>query len=152
MDDNRIRLGDHRRPQSNQIHSNWVATPGSATRAEKYEFFSRWDKLNEGSWDVWFGVWQRRYENDENPITKVPLWRGAATSRIGVPYLYVSNDRLYIAGQRTMVFDISDPVKPRRLIDLPEVWRPAAIYPTDHSIKVPLPPAPGLSMQQRLAF
>jgi len=81
----------------------------------------------------------------------IELWRGPPkTTAIG--WVNVWHDRLYVFGQRTIVFDISNPGRPKRVSDEPIVWIPRwKALAVDHPL-VHLPPGPGLPATERLKF
>ena len=82
----------------------------------------------------------------------IELWRHHGM--FGSPaYLYAWNDRLYVVGQRSMVFDISNPAKPKRLIDDPtpftlHQW--TGVFEAVYTL--PLPFTPGLPAVDKLRF
>jgi hypothetical protein len=109
------------------------------------------------------------YEGDENhidaatllvlsdargtPTTQgapIDLWRSSdgntATAR-----LHLWHDRLYVVGQRTIVFDVSDPLHPKRLSDKPLMWKPHRIA-TQEEPTIDLPAVPGMPAEERLKF
>jgi hypothetical protein len=79
------------------------------------------------------------------------LWRHSPDQYEEV-FLKVWHDRLYVFGNRTMVFDITDPVSPKRISDNPVGWFPREYFGEGGTRVMPLPPAPGLPAAERLKF
>jgi len=85
--------------------------------------------------------------------TRIALWSAEGKGRWAPGYPYELHDRLYIVGYRSIVFDISDPLHPRRLIDQPiQEWRPPRGPLTSNNPVIQLPPAPGIPSLERLKW
>jgi hypothetical protein len=92
-----------------------------------------------------------------NPLSIV-LWHQMTppTAKFPGAYLYQYADRLYVLGDRTIVYDISDPVRPRQLSNEAVSWKPIGqeidwgieILPDSPSFELPY--APGLPKENRL--
>jgi hypothetical protein len=86
-----------------------------------------------------------------NLAPSIELWRGPRkTTAFG--RVCVWHDRLYVFGQRTIAFDVSNPLRPKRISDEPIVWIPHwQALAVDHPV-IQLPPGPGLPAADRLKF
>ncbi len=109
------------------------------------------------------------YINDTTNSRKVSLWLNLAQLNKGTgkpflhlwdfgndskdgfrPVVYAAGDRLYVIGRRLIVLDITQPLAPRVISDVPFgysfIWSPYGMDP----ITEILPPVPGLSPRQKL--
>ena len=81
----------------------------------------------------------------------IELWRGP-TSSTAFGYLHVWHDRLYVVGERTITFDISDPMHPKVLSDEPIKWTTRYSVVADEQPTIYLPATPGMPAAERLRF
>jgi hypothetical protein len=82
-------------------------------------------------------LWPEKHDNAAN------IWSSV--------FLYVHGDRLYACGSRTVVFDITDPLSPKRIFEGPQQWSPYGSGSRDgETFIMRLPPLPDLPAPERL--
>jgi hypothetical protein len=80
------------------------------------------------------------------------LWRGHWRRDWNNGYLRVWHDRLYVVGNRTIVFDLSDPLRPKQLSNEPIKWTSDQNLRANEQLTIHLPPVPGMPATERLKF
>jgi hypothetical protein len=83
------------------------------------------------------------------PQVSLPLWTYNERDRYW-PQVLQSQDRLYVVGRHLMVFDISQPLEPKPLSDVPFSYQPVSQLDDVAENTVYLPLIPGLPMRERL--
>jgi hypothetical protein len=83
-------------------------------------------------------------------IKTIDLWH--SPTQFDQAFIKIWHDRLYVLGGKTIVFDITDPVSPKRISEDPGAWSPNMWIRDNGAWSLVLPPAPGLPDAERLKF
>jgi uncharacterized membrane protein len=85
-----------------------------------------------------------------NLRTSVPLWTWENRRDRYWPQVLQWQDRLFVIGRHLMVFDVSQPLEPKPLSDVPFAYRPVSQLDDVAEYTLDLPLVPGLPARQRL--
>jgi hypothetical protein len=79
------------------------------------------------------------------------LWKGPKDHTV-YPFGRVIKDKLFVVGERTMVFSVADPQNPKLLSDQPIRWERRGSVINSEEPTIDLPAIPGMSAMERLNF
>ena len=141
-------------PEPQQLRSHWNGGWGAESDVDdSVGYYSDSTYDSDGNSTTFLKVVRRSLRDDQSVLAPILLWKLPARSGNSSASLFVVDHKLYVAGRRSIVFEITDPLQPTRLIDRPDQWQRNwnnwEIAPVARFL---LPPAPGLSPVQRLQF
>lgn len=147
IEGSKLLVGPVRKPAEMRRILNLQAC--STTKPLRQYEYSSW--YPEGSEDSDLNISRNAPGNFGDLVRRIVLWQ-SPLKHFSSALVYRWKNRLYVVGQKSLVFDLSDPANPRLIkseaIRYEATWS-EAIEPV---VRIKLPPALGLPPEERLKF